>query len=128
MLQINKINEDERGAIYLIEGDDLQWHDEITLFVTKRGYARGGCIHKISNEHCLVLEGIITYIIGDDGPEKMNKGTTAFIPKNTPHYFISNTDSIVIEWGATPEEKVDKHPQFRKRVEHINEQANSDDD
>ena len=44
-----------------------------------------------------------------------------FIPRNTPHYFIALEDSIILEWGATPEEKINKHKEFRKMVDDIND-------
>ena len=46
----------------------------------------------------------------------MSKGMSTLIPKSMPHYFVSNTDSIVAEWGATPDEKKVKCPEFRKLI------------
>ncbi len=118
MLSLEKIHEDQRGEIYLIKGD-LKEHQEITMFTTKKDFARGGCIHRINNEFNTVLEGEIRYFIGDKNLV-MKKGDSVVIPKNSPHYFISLTDSLVQEWGCTPEEKIEKHKEFRAIVDEIN--------
>ena len=120
-LQLRKIHEDERGKIYLILGDDLKEHEEITIFTCNKGYARGGCVHNINDESCCVLEGSIKYFMsGLKKPSLLIKGDSIVIPKKTPHYFIAQTDCVVIEWGATPTEKSEKHVEFRKKVDAIN--------
>lgn len=117
MLNLEQIHKDERGEINLLKG--MMQYPEITLFTTKKGFARGGCIHKINTEFNVVLEGEIKYLIGQK-EILMKAGDTAIIPKNTPHYFISLTDSLVAEWGCNPEEKVEKHKEFREMVDNIN--------
>lgn len=125
ILYVEQIHEDKRGSINLLKGPALQEHEEITIFTCKEGFARGGCIHKEHDEFCVVFEGEIIYYI--EKPTipfmKMHKGDIVKIPKNTPHYFVAKTDCIVAEWGATPEEKLDKHKEFRKIVETINDQV-----
>lgn len=118
MLRLEKIHEDNRGEIYLLKGD-LKQHEEITIFFTKKDFARGGCIHKFNDEFCVILEGIVKYFVGDE-PKIFQKGQTIMIPKNTPHYYTSVTDSLVVEWGASPEEKEEKYESFRKIVDEIN--------
>jgi mannose-6-phosphate isomerase-like protein (cupin superfamily) len=117
-MELKTIHEDDRGKIYLLLGD-LTSHEEITIFKTYEGYARGGCIHPESNEHCCIMEGEVEYIVGDKKIQ-CKKGDTVFIPKNTPHYYISKKESLVMEWGATPEEKKNKHIETRKIVVNIN--------
>ena len=119
MIELIKIHDDARGEIYLLQGDFVE-HEEITVFITRETFARGGCIHKINDEFCVVLEGKIKYFIGDNEPKIFQKGQSVTIPSNTPHYFLSLTDSLVLEWGATPQEKKEKHELFRKKVEEIN--------
>ena len=119
LLTLNKIHEDRRGEIYILSGD-LKEHEEITLFTTRKDFARGGCIHKFNNEYCIILEGRIRYFIKDAEPMDLEKGQSIKIEKNTPHYFKSLTDSIVLEWGATSDEKKQKHFEYKKRVEEIN--------
>jgi len=118
LLKLEKIHEDNRGDIYLLKGD-LKEHEEISILTTKKGVARGGCIHRINDEYNVVLEGEIIYYVGEQ-EFHMKKGDTVKVPKNTPHYFLSLLDSIVAEWGATTEEKKDKYAPLRKIVEKIN--------
>lgn len=123
-LQLHEIHKDERGAIYLLKGNVLIDYDEITIFVTNKGYARGGCIHNINDEYCVVLEGTIKYWIGNGLPEIYRNGMAAFIPSGTPHYFVAQTDCLVMEFGATAAEKKEKHLGFRKKVDEINAKRN----
>ena len=118
MLNLEMIHKDERGEIYLIKGD-LKEHQELTLFVTNKDYARGGCVHNEHDEYCIVLEGSLEYYIGK-AIIQLRKGDVEVILSKVPHYFISKTDSIVIEWGADPEEKKKKHHEFRQRMEEVN--------
>lgn len=120
MLKFEKLHEDERGEIYLITGA-LQENREITLFTTNGGFARGGCIHVESGEHCAVLDGKIKYYAKGRKPRVFSKGSSFYTPKNTPHYFVAVTPrTVVMEWGPTPEEKQQKHPEWRKRVDKTN--------
>jgi mannose-6-phosphate isomerase-like protein (cupin superfamily) len=121
MIKLEKIHKDDRGEIYILLGD-LKEHKEITLFSTNKDFARGGCIHKLNDEFNTVLEGKIHYFIGDN-KFILSKGESIKIPRNTPHYFISLTDSLVVEWGCTPEEKVEKHKPFRDIVDDINKKV-----
>ena len=120
MLKLSKLHEDKRGEIYLITGD-LKEHEEITLFTTRKGYARGGCIHNINDEYWTILEGSVRYWVGDKIKD-YSTGDSLVIPKATPHYFLSLTDSLVTEFGATPAEKKEKYEPFRKIVDSINEE------
>lgn len=116
-MQLIKIHEDDRGEISILK--NLLTLPEVTIFKTKARYARGGCIHPFSDEYCCVVEGTILYTIGENRAV-YQKGASVFIPKNTPHYFESLQDSIVLEWGATSEEKKNKHASYRKIVDCIN--------
>ncbi len=116
-MELEKLHEDNRGSISLLTGD-MKW-DEVTIFHTEAEYARGGCIHRNSDEYTCVIEGEVIYQIGTKTIE-LKTGESYMIPKNTPHYFWSVINSIVIEWGAKPEEKKQKHLEFRKIVDLIN--------
>jgi mannose-6-phosphate isomerase-like protein (cupin superfamily) len=121
MLELKKVHEDDRGEIYAIPlGEDK----ELTILVTNRGYARGGCIHPDSNERCVVVKGRIQYFKGDTNTTLTDNSflqpNSLFIPKGTPHFYISETDSILLEWGATVKEKDMKHLPFRNIVIDIN--------
>jgi len=119
MLKIDKVHEDERGEIYSITGDTGPF-EEFVILTTKKGFARGGCIHNLNNEYGIILSGEVDYQIGEYKHEKCKAGDRMFIKKGTPHYFYAQEDSIVMEFGATTEEKKEKHPEFRKLVDIIN--------
>lgn len=116
-MQLIKIHEDERGSISIVKG--LIHIPELTLFKTNKGFARGGCIHPYSDEYCCIVDGSVRYVIGANG-DIFTKGMSVLIPKNTPHYFEALEDCIVLEWGATSEEKRNKHSDFRSIVDKIN--------
>ena len=119
-MELTNINEDSRGFIKTLVGD-LQTAPEVTIFKTRAGMARGGCIHSRSVEHLVVIEGIITYICGEEHLAKtLEAGQSVTIGANIPHYYISMTDSIVMEWGPQIDEKQAKHDRFRKIVLDIN--------
>lgn len=119
-----KIHEDLRGEIGLVI-DTLPEGRELTIFTTKKGYARGGCIHRESKETCIVIKGSIKYYIGDNCFLTLSQGDTCYIEPNTPHYFIALTDeTVVMEWGPKPWEKKERHQQMRKVVDYINEVQN----
>jgi len=117
-MKLDTIHKDRRGSICLVTGD-LKQFQEVTIFHTRQGFARGGCIHAKNCEYTTVIEGAVRYKIGSKD-RILTCGQTMVIPKNTPHYFISLTNSVVIEWGATPEEKSEKHLATRKIVDAIN--------
>ncbi|MHA1342890.1 MAG: cupin domain-containing protein [Promethearchaeota archaeon] len=119
-MKLTEIHSDKRGKICLLEGD-LQYHQEVTVFITKAGFLRGGCIHNLNDEFSCIIEGEVLYRLKNK-IIKCKKGDSILIPKGTPHYFQSVTDSIVLEWGATPEEKKGKYPEFRKIVERLNKE------
>lgn len=125
-MNIDTIHSDKRGSIYSIHGKEIAY-DEVAVLATKAGYARGGCIHRINDEHVCVISGVVEYHI-DGHYCRLVVGDTIVTPKNTPHYLYSVTDSVVLEWGATPEEKKEKHLETRKIVEKINDSANTPND
>ena len=123
-MKFKQLHVDNRGKIFLLKGD--LGHPEFTIFVTRKGLARGGCIHKKSDEYTCIISGVVVYTVGMK-VKRMTTGDSMIIPRRTPHYFVSITDSVVAEWGATPKEKKEKYAQFRKIVEGINDTANTTD-
>ena len=60
-MNLELIHEDFRGKISrLVEG--FKTFPEVTIFETKAGFCRGGCIHRLSDESVVVLEGEIVYV------------------------------------------------------------------
>lgn len=119
-MELKTIHSDDRGSINIVTGG-FEEYPEATIFVTKAGYARGGCVHNINDEFVCVLEGRIEYFTTElKSPVVMTSGHSTVIRRASPHYFVSVTDSVVMEWGATPEEKKEKHVEYRKIVDEIN--------
>lgn len=135
-MKFSHIFSDHRGTIHAIT-DGLYQYPEIAIMQTKAGLARGGCIHHDSIEYLTVLEGTIVYVYGGNPNNsnarkididtvgkcsvRMNAGDSIAIQPNTPHYFISMTDSTIAEWGAKLSEKQEKHEAFRKIVMEYNQ-------
>lgn len=119
-MKLTDINTDSRGFIKTLVGD-LESTPEVTVFKTRAGMARGGCIHSKSAEHLVVIEGIITYICGEEHLSRtLTAGQSITIEAGIPHYYISMTNSVVMEWGPQLDEKQEKHERFRKIVLDIN--------
>ena len=121
-MKLNLIHQDSRGQILSLKSDNLPF-DEVTIFETNAGFARGGCVHNLNDEYCTVIAGQIEYVIGDE-LHILSEGMSIMIPKGTPHYFTSWGYSMVLEWGATVSEKQHKFPDFRQIVDRINDSAN----
>jgi mannose-6-phosphate isomerase-like protein (cupin superfamily) len=118
-VKLNLIHQDNRGRILSLISDNF-FYPEVTIFETNAGFARGGCVHNINDEYCTVISGQVEYVIGDE-LHILSDGMSIKIPKGTPHYFISWGYSVVLEWGATVEEKGEKHKEFRQIVDRIND-------
>jgi hypothetical protein len=113
---LENIHTDKRGEIWTLMIDGV----EHTFLKSNMGYARGGCIHRQSTEHAVILKGLVEYHIRGKKTKVYQKGESLSIKPNCPHYFIAIEDSIVVEWGPSPQEKQEKHPQWRKVVDQIN--------
>lgn len=120
-MKLKNIHRDSRGETYSVTGENLGV-PEIALFFTKENHARGGCIHS-RNEYFCVISGDIVLVMGDD-EYLMTKGDAVVINSDTPHYYISKTDSVVIEWNLDPKEKNVKYNNHKEIVDRINVTAN----
>lgn len=119
-MEIKKVWSDKRGETFSLTDENLGWQ-EVAIFHTKAGVARGGCIHPNSSEMLCVISGEIEYVYGEDMQKIcLYPGDSFLTDPNTPHYFLSKTDSIVMEWGPLLEEKQAKHDRFREIVNAIN--------
>lgn len=98
-LNIEKVNEDDRGIVWKITSKK-----DFFISLTKKGFARGGDIHD-GYQVTLVLEGKIKVLMMDPDGEKnleMLPEDLLVIPKDIPHVFIADEDSIVLEWHEKP--------------------------
>lgn len=119
-MKLETVQTDERGGIYSITGEEIE-SPEYAILKSKKNMARGGCIHANHSENLVVLEGRILYFSSlTPNGVLLTKGDSYFLPPNVPHYYISLTDSIVMEWGCPPEEKKVKHKEYRAIVESHN--------
>lgn len=121
-MKLDLIHQDKRGRILSLKSDIFRY-PEVTIFETKDGFARGGCIHNLNDEFCTVISGKVEYVIGEE-IRILWDGDSVKIPKGTPHYFLSFGKSVVLEWGATEEEKKVKHVEYRQIVDRINDSSN----
>ena len=119
-MELIKINEDERGFIYVVK-DLLEGNKEFTLLEIKKGAARGGCLHS-KDEYFAVISGKVKIISGDKEWEAKAGDSGSFLA-NTPHAFIGIEDSIISEWGMTFQEKTLnlKDDSLRKLVDETNQ-------
>jgi len=120
-MKLSKIHQDERGEIWVLLIDGK----EHTFLITRKKFARGGCIHRVSQEQAVVIKGTVEYHVRGRRPKVYRKGESLSILPNHPHYFVALEDSIVLEWGPSSEEKKEKYKQWRKVVDKINEEAKS---
>jgi len=120
MLRYKEIQKDERGEISVLYDTDDGGQKEITILKTNKGFARGGCIHRLNNELSIVIKGKIRFIGAKLKSEVYIEDDMIWIDKGTPHYFVALEDSITIEWGATLDEKKEKDKKMRKIVDEIN--------
>ena len=118
-MEFKKVHEDERGQIYAI-GGMLTGDREIALLVTKRGYARGGCIHRRNPEFFIVLSGQVSYHIAHENEQIVGVGEAIEIPPGMPHYFETLMDTVAMEWGTTASEREEYDTKLRRLVEEIN--------
>ena len=126
MIEFKEIYDDYRGKIFLLNGF-LPDEREVTVFTTKKGYARGGCIHRYNSEYCSVISGTILYYIEDEPVATvLLTGESIRINRGMQHYFIAiSKDTVVMEWGATPMEKITKG-KWRSIVDGINSKRRSE--
>ena len=115
------IHNDVRGEIVCFYEDDIEY----TILTTNAGFARGGCVHKLNGEHFVGLKGKVVYYIYSPDLTHVERqvyriGESGYIIPNYPHYLVAVNDVVTLEWGATTEEKQEKHVEIRKIVDKIN--------
>ena len=119
VISVKWIHKDDRGEIVCFYEDGREY----TLLTTRKGFARGGCVHPRHREYFVVLKGSVRYVM--DFPSEpyiknFIEGMSGEVPNNIPHYLVALEDAITIEWGALPEEKKIKDKKLREIVDNIN--------
>lgn len=110
----DEVHSDERRTIY--GNVDLLDGREVSIIELKKGKAIGGCLHH-RNEYYCVLRGDVLVLTGSESEVKLD-GEGGMFPKEVPHGFIALEDSLIMEWGISPEEKKD-NPKDEKMLEQI---------
>lgn len=121
MLELNKIHEDNRGEIYVI---DIGCR-EILLYFTKKGAKRGGHFHEL-REYGVVLEGKLErrLMFGDNEEvDILLEGELRVTPPIIPHLVKALTDCWLLEWHGYPTNRVTYEP-YRKLVEETMNEKN----
>jgi len=96
-----KVHSDDRRTIYA--NSTLLNGKEISIIHLKKGKAIGGCMHE-HDENYAVLSGKVDILCGQDTYLDVEKDMGVF-PAFSRHAFLAKEDSIIMEWGITPEEK-----------------------
>lgn len=95
-MEIEKVNEDQRGSIHRI----LFKGKEFIILFTKKGCLRGGDYHK-SNQHDIVLTGKLEFKYKANGREQtktLGAGEMICFEPNVPHMFSAKEDTLIVEW------------------------------
>jgi len=119
------VHSDERRDIY--SNIDLLNGKEVSIIKLKAGKAIGGCVH-LKDEGFAILKGEGFIEWGEEKSKYTNDNLmTGNILKWTPHAFYAEEDSIIIEWGITPEEKKNspKDEELLNSVKEYNEDIHS---
>jgi len=109
---------DERRTIYA--NTELLNGKEISIIKLNKGKAIGGCIHP-KDEYWVVLSGCVLVSTGVVNTIARSPDSGTFYA-NTPHAFYAEDDSIIMEWGISPEDKLNspKDEEMLKRIKELN--------
>ena len=114
-MSLEKVYNDGRGSIYV----DVRGDKELKVIHTRKGFARGGCIH-YKEEKVICISGYIAFIVGDK-KTYLEEGQSLIIPAKTPHYMVAFEDSVIVEEGSVKTTSEAKHKEMRIFVDLINE-------
>ena len=95
------IHSDDRREI--LANTTLLDGKEISIIKLKKGKAVGGCMHE-KEEYFAVIDGCVLISNGVVNTVGLPGDAGTFYP-NTPHAFYAEEDSVIMEWGISPEEK-----------------------
>jgi hypothetical protein len=101
-MEFKEVHSDERRKIFA--NSELLNGKEISIIKLNKLKAIGGCIHN-KLEYFAVISGCVLVCKGKELPEVMLPGESGEFEKGTPHAFIADEDSIIMEWGITEEDK-----------------------
>lgn len=113
-----EVSKDDRRVIFA--NTDLLNGKEVSIIKLKKGKAIGGCIHNKDEYYC-ILSGCVMVMNGVENTISMD-GDSGIFRENIPHAFIAEEDSIIMEWGISPEDKKDnpKDEEMLNRIKEFN--------
>jgi quercetin dioxygenase-like cupin family protein len=87
--------------VILVHGKDTGGRYSLMHETLPRGSGAPPHKHTWSDEHFYILEGDITYLIGEE-TRSGHKGDFVFVPRNTRHAFRVDSETAVFLNGYTP--------------------------
>lgn len=116
--KFEEVSKDARRSIYANE--TLLNGKEVSIIKLKRGKAIGGCMHD-KDEYFVVLSGCVLVSNGIENTVCMAPDAGTF-KAGTPHAFYGTDDSIIMEWGISPEDKKNspKDDEMEAKVKEFN--------
>lgn len=117
-MEFKSVSKDERREIFA--NTELLSGKEVSIIKLNKGKAIGGCIHNKDEYYC-ILSGVVLVMNGIENTVAMPGDAGIFSALN-PHAFVAEEDSIIMEWGISPEEKKDnkKDEEMLKRIKEFN--------
>ena len=118
-LEFNQIHADDRRSI--LANTSLLGGKEISIIKLNKHKAIGGCLHK-EDEYYAIVSGCVIVTNGVENTVGV-PGDAGIFPAGNPHAFFAEEDSIIMEWGILPENKVDspKDEDLLNKVKDYNE-------
>lgn len=118
-MEFNSVSADERREI-LANTELLPEGKEVSIIKLKKGKAIGSCMHS-SDEYWAVLDGCVLVSNGVVNTIALSPDSGTFYA-NTPHSFYAETDSIIMEWGISQQEKMNspKDEDMLNRIKELN--------
>lgn len=87
--------------VILVKGEDTGGRYSLMYEALPKGSGAPPHKHTWSDEHFYILEGDLTFLIGDEIREG-RKGDFVFVPRNTRHAFRVDSDTAAFLNGYTP--------------------------
>lgn len=87
--------------IILVKGEDTGGRYSLMYEALPKGSGAPPHKHTWSDEHFYILEGDLTFLVGDEIREG-HKGDFVFVPRNTRHAFRVDSDTAAFLNGYTP--------------------------
>lgn len=101
-MEFKEAHSDGRRTIFA--NTELLNGKEVSIIKLNAAKAIGGCMHS-EREFYTIISGLVIIRNGDEKCIETDGSSGIFNPL-TPHAFFALRDSIIMEWGITPEDKL----------------------